>query len=57
VADDGQKLSPKSEPIAAGAVAGPAGTAGYEAVELRSWIKRHIFHLKPHQPKKVSRKN
>jgi len=44
-------------PIAAGAVAGPAGTAGYEAVEHRSWIKRHIFHLKPNQRKKASRKN
>jgi hypothetical protein len=35
-----------SGPIAAGAVAGPAGTIGYEAVEHRSWIKRHILHRK-----------
>ena len=38
--------------LAAGtAVAGPAGTAGYEAVEHRGWIKRHILHVKPHRPK------
>jgi hypothetical protein len=30
-------------PIAAGAIAGPAGTAGVEVVEHRKWIKRHIF--------------
>ncbi|HEY2381753.1 MAG TPA: hypothetical protein VGK48_11300 [Terriglobia bacterium] len=37
-------------PIAAGAVAGPAGSAGVEVVEHRNWIKRHIFHRKPHKP-------
>jgi len=36
-------------PIAAGVIAGPAGSVGYAAVEHRHWIKRHIFHLKPHR--------
>jgi len=36
-------------PIAAGAIAGPVGSAGYAAVEHRHWIKRHIFHIKPHR--------
>jgi len=36
-------------PIAAGAIAGPAGTAGVEVVEHRGWIKRHLFHRKPHR--------
>ena len=35
-------------PIAAGAVAGPSGSVGYEAVEHRHWIKRHILHRRPH---------
>jgi len=35
-------------PIAAGAIAGPPGVVGYTAVEHRNWIKRHIFHRKPH---------
>jgi hypothetical protein len=37
-------------PIAAGAVAGPAGTVGYEAVEHRNWIKRHLPHFRSHGP-------
>ena len=36
-------------PIAAGAIAGPPGAVGYAAVEHRHWIKRHIFHIKPHR--------
>jgi hypothetical protein len=36
-------------PIAAGAIAGPVGSVGYAAVEHRNWIKRHIFHMKPHR--------
>jgi hypothetical protein len=31
-------------PIAAGVVAGPAGSAGALVVIHRSWIKQHIFH-------------
>jgi hypothetical protein len=37
-------------PIAAGAVAGPAGTVGVEAVEHRKWIKHEIRRVKPHKP-------
>jgi len=36
-------------PIAAGAVAGPAGSAGVEAVEHRKWIKHQILRVKPHK--------
>jgi hypothetical protein len=27
------------------------GSLGYAAVEHRNWIKRHIFHMKPHRLK------
>ena len=36
-------------PLAAGAIAGPVGTAGYEAYDHRKWIKRHILRKKPHR--------
>ena len=35
-----------SAPIAAGAVAGPPGVVGYEVIDHRNWIKRHILHRK-----------
>jgi hypothetical protein len=35
-------------PIAAGAIAGPPGVVGYEAVDHRHWIKRHLFPHRRH---------